>query len=59
METVGTFRAGAGRVDVAKTVRNVAIAKDRLGKKIVALGLRDSLPDATIDRGVIAKLEED
>lgn len=58
METVGVSRAGTGKADAAETGRKVATAKDRLGKKTVALELRNGLPAATVDGEVIAELEE-
>lgn len=38
--------------------RKVVTAKDPIGKKIVALGLYDSLLAATVYRKVIIELEE-
>lgn len=58
METASTSRAGTGRAGAAKIGKKVTIAKDRLGKDIVAAGLRNSLLAGTVDGGVIAKLEE-
>lgn len=53
------FKAGVGKVGEVKPRRKVATTKDRLDKKIVTLGLHNSLPVVTINKIVIAKLEED
>lgn len=53
------FKAGVGKVGEVKPRRKVATTKDRLDKKIVTLGLHNSLPVVTINKKVIAKLEED
>ncbi len=58
METVGISRAGAGKIGAAKTRKKVATTKTQLGKKIVTLELCNFLPIATINGGVIAKLEK-
>lgn len=47
VEIVNAARAGTGKASVAKTGKKVATAEDRLGKKTVASGLRDSLSAAT------------
>lgn len=59
MEIAGTSRAAIGRADAVEIGKKVFPAKDRLGKKPVALGLHNSLLAAIIDRGVIVKLKED
>lgn len=59
VETVSTSKAGDGKADTAKIERKVATTEDQLGKEIVASRLCDSLLAATINRGMIAKLEED
>ena len=58
MEIVNASKTDIGKTSVAKTGRKVATVEDRLSKKIVASGLCNFWPVATIDSGVIAKLEE-
>lgn len=58
VETAGTSRAGISKISVVEIIKMVATTKDQLDKKIVTLGLYNSLPTITINGGVIAKQKE-